>query len=237
MVAHLRRPGQDGAGDDDSDSGQREDPVDRKAETGLRRTVADRRGGRDEAGAKLVNAISSQRRHRQDLDALQRRSGGRRPDFRGDLGAAVGRREIGFRHDRKAASDAKQIEDRQMLQRLRLDPVIGRDHEQSEINSARARQHSVHEALMTGHIDEAKNGAGHDRQIGEAEIDGHTPRLFLLQPVAVDSGQRFDQGGLAMVDVTCGSDDHDAASRSFWRAWRSAVAISVGDSAARTTVR
>ena len=49
-----------------------------------------------------------------------------------------------------------------------------------------------------------------DRQIGEAEIDGDAARFFLLQPVAIDAGQGFDQRGLAVIDMAGGADDHRA---------------------------
>ncbi len=100
-----------------------------------------------------------------------------------------------------------------MLQRLRLDPVIGGDHQQGEIDPARAGEHRMHKALMARHVDEAENRTRLDRQIGEAEIDGDAPRLLLLQAVAIDAGQRFDESGLAVVDMASGADNHDIAPR------------------------
>jgi len=44
-----------------------------------------------------------------------------------------------------------------MLERLRLDPVIGGDHQQREIDPAGTGQHRVHEALVTRHVDEAEH--------------------------------------------------------------------------------
>ena len=43
--------------------------------------------------------------------------------------------------------------------------------------------------------------------VGEAEVDGDAAFLLFLQAIGVDAGQRLDQRGLAMVDMTCGSDD------------------------------
>jgi hypothetical protein len=45
------------------------------------------------------------------------------------------------------------------------------------------------------------------REAGEAEIDRDAARLFLRQPVGVDSGERFDQGGLAVINVTGGREN------------------------------
>ena len=128
-------------------------------------------------------------------------SDGRRPDLARDRRQPLGPDEVGLRQGDETAFDAEQIDDRQMLERLRLDPVIGGDCEQGEINPACARHHGVHKALMARHVDETDHSPALDRQISEAEIDGDASRLFLLQPIAVDPGQRFDQCGLAMVDM------------------------------------
>ena len=59
--------------------------------------------------------------------------------------------------------DAEQVDDRQMLARLRHDPVVGRDDQQHEVDAGGAGQHVVHEALVAGHVDEAEHvavGAG-----------------------------------------------------------------------------
>src|SRR5690349_5268788 len=97
-----------------------------------------------------------------------------------------------------------------MLERLRLDAVIGSDDQEREIDAGRARQHGMHQALVAGHVDEAESLAAFGRQIGEAELDGDAARLLFLEAVGVDPGQRFDQGGLAVIDVPGGSDDHGA---------------------------
>ena len=43
--------------------------------------------------------------------------------------------------------------------------------------------------------------------MGEAEVDGDAAALLFFQAVGVDAGQRFDQRGLAVVDVAGGADD------------------------------
>ena len=97
-----------------------------------------------------------------------------------------------------------------MLDRLRLDPVIGGHRQQGEIDPASAGDHGVHEALVARYIDEAENLPRRCGQIGKAEIDGDPARLLLLQPIAVDFRQRFDQSRLAMVDMAGCTDDHGA---------------------------
>ena len=121
---------------------------------------------------------------------------------------ALGRGEIrlGQRHD--AAPDAEQVDDREMLARLRHDAVIGRDDQQHEIDAGRAGQHVVHELLVPRHVDEAEHAAVRRRQVGEAEIDRDAARLLLLQAVGIDAGQRAHERGLAVVDMARGADDH-----------------------------
>ena len=79
--------------------------------------------------------------------------------------------------------------------------------------------------LVAGHVDEAEHRPVRRRQIGEAEIDGDAARLFLLQPIAIDAGQRFDQRGLAMIDMAGGADDHGDGSGSE----RRGAAFGLGD--------
>src|SRR5262249_1876314 len=70
----------------------------------------------------------------------------------------------------------------------------------------------VHQVFMPRHIDEADNLAARPRPIRKAKVDGDAARLLLLQPVGVDAGQSAHQRGLAMVDMSCGANDHSVAS-------------------------
>ncbi len=56
----------------------------------------------------------------------------------------------------------EQIDDREMLDRLRHDAVIGGDDQQREIDSAGAGQHGMDEALMTGDVDETERPVAGD---------------------------------------------------------------------------
>ena len=117
---------------------------------------------------------------------------------------------LGQRDD--AALNAEQIDDGKVLARLRHDAVVGRDHQQHEIDAGRPGQHVVDEFLVAGHVDEAEHRAVRRRQIGKAEIDGNAARFFFLQAVGIDAGERAHQRGLAVIDVAGGADDHGAAS-------------------------
>ncbi len=151
-----------------------------------------------------------------------------------DLRLPRRRREIDLGQRDDAALDAEQIDDGEVLARLRHDAVVGRDHQQHEIDAGGAGQHVVHEFLVPRHVDEAEHGAVRRRQIGKAEIDGNAARLFFLQPVGIDAGERANERGLAVIDMAGGSDDHDAGSGNGAAARRSASAICSAESAART---
>jgi hypothetical protein len=45
-------------------------------------------------------------------------------------------------------------------------------------------------------------------EISESEFNGDATTLLFLEPVGIDSGNRLDQRGLSMVDVSGGSEDY-----------------------------
>ncbi len=59
-----------------------------------------------------------------------------------------------------------------MFQGLRHHAVVSRHYQKCDVDAAGAGKHGVHETLVTGHIDEAEDGAVVQRQIGEAQVDG-----------------------------------------------------------------
>ncbi len=64
---------------------------------------------------------------------------------------------------------------------------------------------------MTRHVDDPRYASVVQLQMGESQLEGNAAALFLLQPVGVDSGERFDQGCLAVVDMPRSADDHPSA--------------------------
>ena len=95
---------------------------------------------------------------------------------------------LGQRDD--AARDAEQVEDREVLARLRHHAFVGGDDEQREVDAADAGEHVLDEALVAGHVDDAdllrRSGSV---QPGEAEVDGHAAVFLFLQAVGVDAGE------------------------------------------------
>ena len=94
--------------------------------------------------------------------------------------------------DGDATRDAEQIEDGEVLARLRHDAVVGGDDEHHEIDAAGAGQHRAHQLLVARHVDEAERVAVRVALVGEAEVDGDAALLLLRQPVGIDAGQRLD---------------------------------------------
>ena len=95
-----------------------------------------------------------------------------------------------------------------MLTRLRHDAVIGRDDQQRKIEPAGTRHHGVDEALVPGYVNEAEYFAVRKRHVGVTELDRDAAFLLLFEAVGVHTGQGAHERRLAVVDVTCGANDH-----------------------------
>ena len=102
--------------------------------------------------------------------------------------------------------DAEQIDDREVLARLRHHPFVRRDHQQREVDPAHAREHVLDEALVPRHVDDAHLFAAGQSEPGEAEVDRQPALLLLPQPVRVDAGKGLDERGLAVVNVAGSAD-------------------------------
>jgi hypothetical protein len=130
--------------------------------------------------------------------------------------SAIRRRDaVGLGQRHRAAFDAELVEDGEVLARLRHHAVVGRHHQQREVDACRAGEHGVDEALVAGHVDEAEHAAAFERLVGVAEFDRDAARLLLLEAIGVDAGEGMHQRGLAVVDVAGGADDHAGAVISF----------------------
>ena len=191
-------------------TGQRKDAVHGEAEQPLVRThrgscrelvqVLPQRG---KAGASGVGCID-----RKDESAGKRRCRERRPHLRfGFLSTPHGDAiDLGERDG--ARGHPEELDDRQMLQRLRHHTVVRGDRQQREVDPAGSGHHGVHQALVSRHIDESQHLARGEWRVGVTELDRDTARLLFLQTIGVDARERPHQRGLAVIDVTRGADDH-----------------------------
>ena len=128
-----------------------------------------------------------------------------------DVLDGLGGSEVRLCEDHCAAIYAEQVENRQMLERLRHNPVIDGDCQKRKIDPACAREHRVNEALVARNIDEADRPPRSRRHIGEAQVNRDAAGLLILQPVASDARQGFDQSRLAVIDVTGEANNHGGA--------------------------
>ena len=95
-----------------------------------------------------------------------------------------------------------------MFARLRHDAIVGGNDQQRIVDSADARHHGVHQALVTRHVDESQDLAVRQCCVRISRLDRDAARLLLLEPVGIDAGERAHHAGFAVIDVSRGTDDH-----------------------------
>ena len=201
------RAGNQRAGDHRAEAFHGEDAVDGQAEVAGGVLLRHRGGDARQFAAQFVQAGAGGGTHRHDGRAFQERAGDQLLHFQAHQSEDVGIHQIGLGERDDAARNAQQAADIEVLAGLRLDGFVGGDHEQHQVDAADAGQHVLDEALVAGNVDEAQAQGGRELQVGEAEVDGDAAALLFFQAVGVDAGERFDQRGLAVVDVAGGADD------------------------------
>src|SRR5579872_7030830 len=112
--------------------------------------------------------------------------------------------------------NAQQATDIKMLARLWLDGFVRRHHQQNQVDSAGARQHVLHEPLVAGNIDKTYLQPVAQVEVSESQVNRDAAPLLFFQPIRIDARERPHQGGLAVVNVACGSN-HKMSHRSFTR--------------------
>ncbi len=110
--------------------------------------------------------------------------------------------------DHRDLGNPDQLQYIEMFEGLRARSIIGGDDQQYPVYRQHTGQHVGQKTLMAGNIDKAELGAVGQGSIGEAQIDGQPTPLLLGQAVGIDPGQRADQRGLAMIDMTGRCQDH-----------------------------
>jgi len=61
---------------------------------------------------------------------------------------------------------------------------------------------------MSRHIDDTQMLPAGKIKGGESEFNGNAPFFFLLSSIGIRAGQRLNQAGLAMIDMSGGSQDN-----------------------------
>ena len=98
---------------------------------------------------------------------------------------------IGFRERHGDLRVARQLQNLQMLTRLRHHAVITRHHQQRMVDPADTRQHVGQKLFVSGNIDKSQNPSVRLRPVGITEIDGHAALFFLRQTVGIHAGNRL----------------------------------------------
>src|SRR5215204_1519311 len=108
----------------------------------------------------------------------------------------------------------QQSADIEVLACLRHHTFVGRNNEKNQIDPTRTGEHILYESFMTRNVDESNPDfvAFH---FSEPEIDRYAPLLFFRQTISIDTGQRFDECCLSMIDMTGSADDdvHECVTR------------------------
>jgi hypothetical protein len=70
-----------------------------------------------------------------------------------------------------------------------------------------AGEHVLDEAFMTGDINNPRRRSVGQIEVSEAEIDRNAALFFLFEPVGILPGQRFNQAGFSVINMSGGADD------------------------------
>ena len=100
-----------------------------------------------------------------------------------------------------------------MLLRLRHPPVVGRDHQQREVDGTDAGHHVLHEVFVSRNVDDA-DVERRDGDAGDGRSRCAKPRSIVM-PRAFSSGRRSGsvpvraliKRALPVIDVAGGGDD------------------------------
>ncbi|KEP72125.1 hypothetical protein HR12_28190 [Microbacterium sp. SUBG005] len=66
-----------------------------------------------------------------------------------------------------------------------ITPVIARDHQQSMIDPAHAREHIGQKLLVAGHVDKAQHATVGLRPVGVTQVNGHAALFLFRQAIGI----------------------------------------------------
>ena len=133
-------------------------------------------------------------------------------DFTADIGQALGQNAVGLGERYGALLDAQQLQNFKVLYGLGHHAVIGGDDEQGMVNAHGPCGHGVHEFFMARYVDDAQHIAIGQGAVGIAQLDGNAAGFLFLEAVSFHAGEGANQCGFAVVDMACGSDNHECQS-------------------------
>src|SRR5690606_26595867 len=212
FVANLYAPGKGGAGNHHAGAGDAKGTVDGQAEIAAVAACIDVCGLIEQGLAQRLDAQPFDGRYREDRRTRQWPGLQQCLDLLAYLFDAgrLDAVDLGQRHQRPA--NTPQLDDGQVFAGWRHYAVTGGVHQPHAVDAAGACQHVVDEALVTRHVDKAGQAAVAEVRVGVAEVDGDAAFALFAAAVALLAGEGLEQGGLAVVDVAGGADDHGAYS-------------------------
>ena len=107
-------------------------------------------------------------------------------------------------HD-QSLFDTEQLADFQVFPGLGHDALVGGNHQCHQINPGGSGNHVLDKALMAGNIDNPQKSPGGQVEVRKTQLNGDASELFLLQAIGVNAGQSSNEGCLAMIDVSRGT--------------------------------
>src|SRR6266545_3570528 len=99
------------------------------------------------------------------------------------------------------------MKDVEVLSRLRHHAIVGGHSKEHQVHSVGARQHVSYEPLMTGDVHNPRSFTMRQIEKGKAQIDRNAARLFFLKAIGILSSESLDETGLAVIDMSGGSND------------------------------
>ena len=207
LLLSADRSGHEAAGHDRPEARDREGAVDRQPGGASLRLLGVGRGRQlDQRAPQRIEAFAGLRRDRDDRRPLQKRASGQIPNVGSRDLDELRRGPVDLGHGDDSPGEAEHADDLEVLPRLGHDGFVRGDDQEHGLSASRSRQHVAHEALVARHVHE-RNAYLLPLRVRETEIDRDPAPLFLGQPIRVDSGQRFDQRGLSMIDVAGRADE------------------------------
>jgi hypothetical protein len=207
LLSDRELTAQERPGDDRAETRDRKDAVDWQTGAPARRPRRCSVEHAVERFLQLQQPLTGRGGDRDDQRIREDRAGHLLPHFLADEIEPFGIDEVALGQDDDAKLDFEEIENGEMLPRLRHRSFVGGDDEHRRVDPADAGQHVLDESLVTWHIHNADAPSARQREMSETEVDRHLPCLLFGEAVGIDPGQRFDQRRLAVVDMARRTDN------------------------------
>ena len=94
-----------------------------------------------------------------------------------------------------------------MLLGLRHHTIVSGDCEEHKVDGMSARQHVPDKALVPWNVHDPDPRPIRHIEMREAQVDGDSSLLFLLETVGIRARQRFYEARLPMIDMAGRSDE------------------------------